>query len=61
MSTTRPAFVIANGASRSPFQNVVYENSVFYTPATFQSAFTGEGSFFENLVIRDVSFVNRFR
>jgi polygalacturonase len=38
VSTTRPAFVIANGSSRSPFENVVYENSVFYTPATFQSA-----------------------
>lgn len=58
VSTTRPAFVVSNGASRSPFQNVVYENSVFYTPATFGSAFTGEGAFFENLVIRDVRFVN---
>jgi hypothetical protein len=58
VSTTRPAFVIANGASRSPFQNVVYENSVFYTPATFQSAFAGEGAFFENLKIQNVSFVN---
>jgi polygalacturonase len=58
VTTTRPAFVISNADSRSPFENVTYENSVFYTPATFQSAFAGQGSFFSHLVISDVRFVN---
>jgi polygalacturonase len=59
VSTSFPAFVISNASSRSPFQNVVYENSVFYTTATFPAAFASPGSrFFENLVISNVRFVN---
>lgn len=58
VSTTRPAFVISNADSRSPFQNVVYENSTFYTPAAFASAFAGQGAFFENLVISNVRFIS---
>jgi hypothetical protein len=59
VTTTRPAIVVSNASSRSPFQNVVYENSVFYTPATFASAFANPAvSFFENLRIANVRFVN---
>jgi len=58
VSTSRPAFVISNGVSRSPFLDVSYENSVFYTTATFPSAFAGTGRFFENLQIRNVRFIN---
>ena len=58
VATTFPAFVISNADSRVPFQNVVYENSTFQSPATFQSAFGGQGAFFHNLTIRNVQFVN---
>ncbi len=58
VTTTRPAFVISNADSRAPFQNVVYENSVFDTPASFAAAFAGQGAFFRNLVIRNVRFIN---
>ncbi|MGH3167518.1 MAG: glycoside hydrolase family 28 protein, partial [Trebonia sp.] len=58
VTTTRPAIVVSNGDARAPFENVVYENSVFDTPATFQSSFTGGGAFFQHLVIHDVRFVN---
>lgn len=58
VTTTHPAFVISNADSRSPFQNMVYENSTFYTPATFAAAFAGQGAFFHHLVIRNVRFIN---
>jgi polygalacturonase len=58
VTTTRPAFVISNADSRAPFQNVVYENSVFYTPASFAAAFAGQGAFFTNLVLSNVRFIN---
>ncbi|HSZ39647.1 MAG TPA: glycosyl hydrolase family 28 protein [Trebonia sp.] len=58
VTTTRAAIVVSNADAWAPFDNVVYENSVFYTPAAFQSAFTGEGAFFSHLTIRNVRFVN---
>lgn len=59
VSTSYPAFVISNAVARSPFQNVVYENSVFYTTATFPAAFaSAAGKFFENLAVSNVRFIN---
>lgn len=58
VTTTRPAFVVSNADSRAPFENVVYENSVFHTPATFESAFGGIGSYFRNLTIRNIQFID---
>lgn len=57
--TSYPAFVISSGVSRSPFTNVTYENSVFYTTATFPAAFAKPASrFFRHLTISGVRFVN---
>jgi polygalacturonase len=59
VATGYPAFVVSSAASRSPIENVSYENSVFYTTSTFPAAFTSTSSrFFENLMIRNVRFIN---
>jgi polygalacturonase len=59
VTTSYPAFVIYSDVSRTPIRDVFYENSVFYTTATFASAFSATvAKFFSGLVIRDVTFVN---
>ena len=59
VTTSYPAIVIYSDVSRTPIQNVYYANSVFYTTSTFQSAFNATvARFFENLVIRNVTFIN---
>ncbi len=59
VTTSYPAFVIYSGVSRAPLRNIYFENSVFYTTATFASAFSATvARFFANLVIRGVTFVN---
>lgn len=58
VTTTRPAIVVSNADAWAPFTGVVYENSVFDTPATLGSAFTGPGAFFRGLTISNVRFVN---
>jgi polygalacturonase len=59
VTTSYPAFVIYSGVSRTPLRNIYFENSVFYTTATFASAFSATvAKFFSNLVIRGVTFVN---
>jgi polygalacturonase len=59
VSTSYPAFVISNAVSRAPFTNVTYENSVFYTTATFPDAFAKPATrFFSNLKVGNVQFIN---
>jgi polygalacturonase len=59
VTTSYPAFVIYSDVSRTPIQNVYYANSVYYTTSTFESAFSATiAKFFENLVIRNVTFIN---
>jgi polygalacturonase len=59
VTTSYPAFVIYSDVSRTPIQNVYYANSVFYTTSTFESAFSATiAKFFENLVIRNVTFID---
>jgi polygalacturonase len=59
VTTSYPAFVIYSDVSRTPLRNIYFENSVFYTTATFASAFSATvARFFANLVIRGVTFVN---
>jgi polygalacturonase len=59
VSTKYPAFVISSDVSRSPIENIYYRDSVFYTTATFEAAFSSTSSkFFENLVIQNVTFIN---
>lgn len=58
VSTTHPAVVITNADARSPFQDVVYQNSTYYTPAAFTTAFAGQSAFFRHLVISNVQFIN---
>ncbi len=59
VSTTFPAFVVSSSVSRSPTANVYYRDSVFFTTATFESAFSRSSNrFFANLVIQNVTFVN---
>lgn len=59
VSTSRPAFVVSSSVSRSPTADVHYRDSVFYTTATFESAFSrASNRFFANLTIDHVTFVN---
>lgn len=59
VTTSYPAFVIYSDVSRTPVQNVYYADSVYYTTSTFESAFSAAvAKFFENLVIRNVTFIN---
>lgn len=57
VSTSYPAFVSAT-QSRSPVQDVVYENSTFYTTSPFEAAFSGSGQFFAGLRIKNVTFTD---
>ena len=57
VSTSYPAFVSAT-QSRSPIQDVVYENSTFYTTSPFEAAFNSRGQFFADLRIRNVTFTD---
>lgn len=59
VSTSFPPFVVSSSLSRSPTANVYYRDSVFYTTATFESAFSKPSNrFFANLNIHNVTLVN---
>lgn len=59
VSTSFPPFVVSSSVSRSPTANIYYRDSVFYTTATFESAFSKPSNrFFVNLNIQNVTLVN---
>lgn len=58
-STTYPPFNGDAIQSRSPVEDLVYENSVFYTTSTLESSFASPGSqFFAGLRIANVTLTN---